>query len=341
MSNEQENFSNIFTNTLIGDQPDNDSSEIIELKKVAPVKIARNDIQRDPVFESLFPIDPSIKASIVKDMKENGYDANFPLILWNREDGKKILIDGHTRDESAEEAGLEFVYAKYQSFENETDAKRYADKLQLNRRNLDDAGKLKYVIERGLDYIKEQQAGSEKKLVASLLNIGETKARAIIAIVKRAPKNTISDVLSGKISINKAYTSLDGVSDSNKNKVSLKKNQKIVDSVSSHESKEDSGIDSLIVEDPQDDLPIIDDYNNDIVDEIPSNNDKTEDSISDIDELKHIGRPLNPYQFINNVIYHLKSPNVDPNDIFTILEQACSDFSFITEDEKQKLYKYI
>ena len=54
----------------------------------------RTSIKTKEPFEGLFPVENHILNAVVADMKKNGYDPNFPVIIWK---GKNICIDGNTR----------------------------------------------------------------------------------------------------------------------------------------------------------------------------------------------------------------------------------------------------
>ena len=107
--------------------------------EVMAQRISLDKIIVHPTFQSLLPINEKELANIVSDMEENGFDKSKPVCVWREED---VLIDGYTRFTAAREAGLTEIYKYEMSFETEQQALEYAMKQQLNRRNLNDAGKL-------------------------------------------------------------------------------------------------------------------------------------------------------------------------------------------------------
>lgn len=96
--------------------------------------VPTNDLKVRAPFKGLFPIDPEVKAAITDSMARTGYDQSKPIDVW-KEAG--IVIDGHTRRESANEAGLDRVVIFEHSFKSEDDALVYAIHNQKNRRNID------------------------------------------------------------------------------------------------------------------------------------------------------------------------------------------------------------
>ncbi len=65
-----------------------------------------NEIEKYELFQELFPIDEKTKDRIKKDISENGFDENQPIVLaqWADMDNP-VCIDGHTRLQVAEELG--------------------------------------------------------------------------------------------------------------------------------------------------------------------------------------------------------------------------------------------
>jgi len=60
-----------------------------------------------------------------------------PLVVWNRNNGEYVLLDGHHRYELAQKHGLNFSVVEME-FDNETDAVQWVLRNQLARRNLTD-----------------------------------------------------------------------------------------------------------------------------------------------------------------------------------------------------------
>jgi len=92
-----------------------------------------NELKTQEPFCNLFDINQSTLTSIVEDMKVNGYDMAFPIVVWS---GKNIVIDGHTRLMAAEQAGINDVPVYAYEFESELVALEYAIHNQRDRRNL-------------------------------------------------------------------------------------------------------------------------------------------------------------------------------------------------------------
>lgn len=176
--------------------------------EVMAQRISLDKITVHPTFQTLLPINEKELANIVKDMEENGFDKSKPVCIWREED---VLIDGYTRFAAAKEAGLAEIYKYEMSFETEQQALEYAMKQQLNRRNLNDAGKL-LLIEK-FDNLRKTGRPSEEddspkgksaQALAETLGIGTRTVERARSVLANADEETLDAVRSGNLSINQA-----------------------------------------------------------------------------------------------------------------------------------------
>ena len=179
--------------------------------EVMAQRISLDKIIVHPTFQTLLPINEKELANIVKDMEENGFDKSKPICIWREEN---VLIDGYTRFTAAKEAGLSEIYKYEMSFDTEQEALEYAMKQQLNRRNLNDAGKL-LLIEK-LDNLRnpgrkssdsddeDEPRGKSAQALAESLGIGTRTVERGRYVLANADEETLEEVKSGKKSINQA-----------------------------------------------------------------------------------------------------------------------------------------
>ena len=180
--------------------------------EVMAQRISLDKITVHPTFQTLLPINEKELANIVKDMEENGFDKSKPVCIWREEN---VLIDGYTRFTAAKEAGLSEIYKYEMSFGTEQEALEYAMKQQLNRRNLNDAGKL-MLIEK-LDNLRnpgrkssdsseaeDEPRGKSAQALAESLGIGTRTVERGRYVLANADEETLEEVKSGKKSINQA-----------------------------------------------------------------------------------------------------------------------------------------
>ena len=179
--------------------------------EVMAQRISLDKITVHPTFQTLLPINEKELSNIVKDMEENGFDKSKPVCIWREEN---VLIDGYTRFTAAKEAGLSEIYKYEMSFGTEQEALEYAMKQQLNRRNLNDAGKL-MLIEK-LDNLRNpgrkssdseaeaEPRGKSAQALAESLGIGTRTVERGRYVLANADEETLEEVKSGKKSINQA-----------------------------------------------------------------------------------------------------------------------------------------
>lgn len=179
--------------------------------EVMAQRISLDKITVHPTFQTLLPINDKELANIVKDMEEHGFDKSKPVCIWREEN---VLIDGYTRFTAAKEAGLSEIYKYEMSFGTEQEALEYAMKQQLNRRNLNDAGKL-MLIEK-LDNLRNpgrkssdseaeaEPRGKSAQALAESLGIGTRTVERGRYVLANADEETLEEVKSGKTSLNQA-----------------------------------------------------------------------------------------------------------------------------------------
>ncbi len=180
------------------------------------VSVPLTSIRLDPEFQALFELDDKFVQLIAGNMREKGFDHNFPLFIWEEEG---ILIDGHTRFKAAQEAGLYDVFVKKISFPDRKTAKLYAIRLQVERRSLTDAQKFRAFKE--INFLKtgkrdEDDKGKSAEAVAAILGSSTRQVEKMRSIAK--DEELSAAVEKDELSINQAY----GVQHPKKQKNNLK-----------------------------------------------------------------------------------------------------------------------
>jgi len=107
--------------------------------KAMGIELRLDQITKAEPFSSLFDIHAETLEAIKADMDKTGFDPSKPVNVWKKEDGTRLLIDGYTRVQAAEELDLRSVFAYEKTFKDETEALAYAIHTQKDRRNLSDA----------------------------------------------------------------------------------------------------------------------------------------------------------------------------------------------------------
>lgn len=180
---------------------------------VTSIPIKNVQTHRD--FESIFPINRKVRDSITQSIRKEGFNEDFPLVIWKEEN---ILIDGHTRLSAAKRAFLKKVPVIYKSFLTKQEAIDYALSLQFNRRNLSDADLLSFILT--LDTENLPGSGRKQERLAKVCNISVTKAMRILKVKRDAPSHLKSHILDGTSSINSVYNKI------NKSRVQMNSRKK-------------------------------------------------------------------------------------------------------------------
>lgn len=172
----------------------------------------------DDEFVNLFSHTDETANHLAKSFIENGYDESQPVhYAYIEDEDKSIVIDGMTRLHALQIADFFDVPVYKHTFKNRMEALMYAYRLQLDRRNLDDAQKLA-AIEKMIQINPRSKEGSLAKYISSTLNMGERNVKKAINILKNADEETKQAVFNHEITINQ------GDKETQKKKNAAKKN---------------------------------------------------------------------------------------------------------------------
>lgn len=171
--------------------------------KIRRVKI--ESLKTNSKFKNLYIAEPEKVEAIRKSILENGLDPTQPIIIL--EDG--TIVDGHSRLLAAKKAGLDevFVIVK-KGFSSETEVLMYEEHLQLSRRNLNEAEKLKH-LENLLELKKQaQDAGKDlsefsDESIAKKLAISPRQVQKMRRVEAKATPEQLESIRSGVTSLNK------------------------------------------------------------------------------------------------------------------------------------------
>lgn len=183
-----------------------------------------------PEFRDLLPkLATDERAKLAENIQANG--VREPLSVWLEE---KVLIDGHNRFAICSELNLPYRTIEY-SFKSADAAKLWMLNNQLGRRNLTDAARvqmcllMKPVIEammkanqiagavkggkskvhQNSDEPKEDATATQTvKEIAKLAGVSHDTVHRVEKVLKSNDETTKTGMLSGEISINKAYETI-------------------------------------------------------------------------------------------------------------------------------------
>ena len=83
-------------------------------------------------YSSVYPIDRAAVQAIAENMRQSGYDENFPILVKGDE-----IVDGYHRSEAARIAGVQPVYREVPDDWTDKDILRYVLRANGDRRHLD------------------------------------------------------------------------------------------------------------------------------------------------------------------------------------------------------------
>ncbi len=174
------------------------------------------EIEKHKLFQELFPINEEIKERIKRDMSENGFDENQPLVMakWQDQEGP-VCIDGYTRLRVAEELDIAEIPTVTYSVATEQDAFEIALKRQANRRSLTDAEILQCIDTMRTRFGNPPNGGLRYTVqeIAEKLGISKRKAERTIRVAERADAETKKQIKAGTTSITKAETAVKSCSE--------------------------------------------------------------------------------------------------------------------------------
>lgn len=176
--------------------------------KIRRVKI--DSLKTNPKFKDLYIAEPEKVEAISKSISENGLDPTQPIIIL--EDG--TIVDGHSRLLAAKKAGLDEVFVIVKNgFSSETEVLMYEEHLQLSRRNLNEAEKLKH-LENLLELKKQaQEAGKDisefsDESIAQKLAISPRQVQKMREVEAKAKPEQLELIRSGETSLNKIHAEI-------------------------------------------------------------------------------------------------------------------------------------
>ena len=156
----------------------------------------------DDEFVALFSHTDEMAQHLADSFLENGFDESQPVHLAYIEDeDKEVVIDGMTRLHALELAKFFDVPVYKHNFKTRLDALMHAYRLQLDRRNLNDAQKIA-AVEKMLLLKNPNQEGKTAAATAQQLGMSTRNVEKAINIIKNGDEETKQAVLNAEMSIN-------------------------------------------------------------------------------------------------------------------------------------------
>ena len=180
-----------------------DTTQKISEKKTLKIK----DIVLIPEFQKLLVMEEDVLEKMKQSMKEEGFKSGHEIHIWKR--GKEyILIDGHTRKTAWESLGNKTIPCIIHNFASLEEAKTFAIKEQINRRNLSGQALLDAVANFNFEKGKGHTSGEKGKaseIIAKQIGVSAKTVEKTRLVLKEASPEQLEAIKKDELSMNQVY----------------------------------------------------------------------------------------------------------------------------------------
>ena len=180
-----------------------DTTQKIGEKKTLKIK----DIVLIPEFQKLLVMEADVLEKMRESMREEGFKPGHEIHIWKR--GKEyILIDGHTRKCAWESLGNKTIPCIIHNFADIEEAKTFAIKEQINRRNLSGQALLDAVANFNFEKGKGNVVGEKGKaseIIAKKIGVSPKTVEKTRCVLKEATPEQLEAIKKDEISMNQVY----------------------------------------------------------------------------------------------------------------------------------------
>ncbi|EID84375.1 putative transcriptional regulator [Treponema sp. JC4] len=183
-----------------------DTTQKISEKKTLKIK----DIVLIPEFQKLLVMEEDVLEKMKQSMKEEGFKSGHEIHIWKR--GKEyILIDGHTRKTAWESLGNKTIPCIIHNFANLEEAKTFAIKEQINRRNLSGQALLDAVASFNFEKGKGHTSGEKGKaseIIAKQIGVSTKTVEKTRVVLKEATPEQLEAIKKDELSMNQVFNQI-------------------------------------------------------------------------------------------------------------------------------------
>ena len=145
-----------------------------------------------------------------KSMQEEGFKSGHEIHIWKR--GKEyILIDGHTRKCAWESLGNKTIPCIIHNFADIEEAKTFAIKEQINRRNLSGQALLDAVANFNFEKGKGHTSGEKGKaseIIAKQIGVSTKTVEKTRVVLKEATPEQLEAIKKDELSMNQVFNQI-------------------------------------------------------------------------------------------------------------------------------------
>ena len=183
-----------------------DTTQKISEKKTLKIK----DIVLIPEFQKLLVMEEDVLEKMKQSMKEEGFKSGHEIHIWKR--GKEyILIDGHTRKTAWESLGNKTIPCIIHNFADIEEAKTFAIKEQINRRNLSGQALLDAVANFNFEKGKGHTSGEKGKaseIIAKQIGVSTKTVEKTRVVLKEATPEQLEAIKKDELSMNQVFNQI-------------------------------------------------------------------------------------------------------------------------------------
>ena len=183
-----------------------DTTQKISDKKILKIK----DIVLIPEFQKLLVMEEDVLEKMKQSMKEEGFKSGHEIHIWKR--GKEyILIDGHTRKCAWESLGNKTIPCIIHNFASLEEAKTFAIKEQINRRNLSGQALLDAVANFNFEKGKGHTSGEKGKaseIIAKQIGVSTKTVEKTRVVLKEATPEQLEAIKKDELSMNQVFNQI-------------------------------------------------------------------------------------------------------------------------------------
>ena len=183
-----------------------DTTQKISEKKTLKIK----DIVLIPEFQKLLVMEEDVLEKMKQSMKEEGFKSGHEIHIWKR--GKEyILIDGHTRKCAWESLGNKTIPCIIHNFADIEEAKTFAIKEQINRRNLTGQALLDAVANFNFEKGKGNVVGEKGKaseIIAKQIGVSTKTVEKTRVVLKEATPEQLEAIKKDELSMNQVFNQI-------------------------------------------------------------------------------------------------------------------------------------
>ena len=183
-----------------------ETTQKLSEKKMLKIK----DIVLNPEFEKLLAMEESVLTKMTESMREEGFKSGHEIHVW-KHDGQYILIDGHTRKCAWESLGNKKIPCIIHHFATLEEAKMFAIKEQVNRRNLSGQALLDAVanfnFEKGKGNVSGEK-GKASEIIAKQIGVSAKTVEKTRVVLKEGTPDQLEAIKKDELSMNQVFNQI-------------------------------------------------------------------------------------------------------------------------------------